>query len=324
MQGVSVVVCCYNSASRIRLALEYLSKQKTAAGLQWEIILVNNNSSDNTAEIATRIWQSLRSETALYIIDEPKAGLSNARKAGVKAANYDIILFCDDDNWLSNDYVYRGYRLISSQQNIGAVGGSSTAWNETNYFPEWFKDCQGTFAVGKQAKSSGDVTYLKSLWGAGLITRKDLYLKAFSATPSLLTDRKETALSSGGDSEYCSRLVLMNYRLYYDEDLRFIHFTPESKLTEQYKENLSRGFQESHPVLFMYYLMIFVCELSFLKKLILLFKSIIRFFLSHFQIMKRLSVTHEKTVIYFLTGINGIRVSPEAKFIYQFARQQRK
>ena len=52
MKGISVVVCCYNSIARIGETLTYLSNQKVPADVAWEIVLVDNASTDRTADFA--------------------------------------------------------------------------------------------------------------------------------------------------------------------------------------------------------------------------------------------------------------------------------
>ncbi|NJN42415.1 MAG: glycosyltransferase [Flammeovirgaceae bacterium] len=58
-EGVSVIICCYNSSSRIEKTLEHLFQQKTNSRLHWEIILVDNASTDQTKATAIKRWSNL-------------------------------------------------------------------------------------------------------------------------------------------------------------------------------------------------------------------------------------------------------------------------
>ncbi len=58
--GASVIVCCYNSAARLPHTLAHLAGQIVPEDFFWEIILVNNASTDNTVECATAIWNKLQ------------------------------------------------------------------------------------------------------------------------------------------------------------------------------------------------------------------------------------------------------------------------
>lgn len=56
--GVSIVICCYNSASRLPETLQHIAEQEVAANISWEVIVVDNASTDNTQEIAKKNGQN--------------------------------------------------------------------------------------------------------------------------------------------------------------------------------------------------------------------------------------------------------------------------
>lgn len=98
MNGISVIVCCYNSAWIIERCLNALLAQQVPSSVLWEIIVVNNASTDDTERIANKVLQ--KGHISYQLINEPKAGLLNARKCGIRAARYSYTIFCDDDNVL--------------------------------------------------------------------------------------------------------------------------------------------------------------------------------------------------------------------------------
>ena len=100
MTGISIIICCYNSAKRLPETLAHLANQQVDGGVRWELILVNNNSTDETEVVAQNLWGALGSPAPLKIFEEPLPGLSYARNNGMKKAIYEVFLFCDDDNWL--------------------------------------------------------------------------------------------------------------------------------------------------------------------------------------------------------------------------------
>ncbi len=75
MRGVSVIICCYNSSSRLIPTLNHLAKQEITRHIRWEIVVVNNSSTDNTAEVAIETWKQHNVAVPLYIVDEPVSGL---------------------------------------------------------------------------------------------------------------------------------------------------------------------------------------------------------------------------------------------------------
>jgi len=55
--GVSVIICCYNSANKIKNVLKHLEEQKGTELIPWEVIVVDNASSDYTFEVAKKSWK---------------------------------------------------------------------------------------------------------------------------------------------------------------------------------------------------------------------------------------------------------------------------
>ncbi|RYE40072.1 MAG: glycosyltransferase, partial [Sphingobacteriales bacterium] len=289
-----------NSANRLTTTFDYLFRQVFVEPLNWEIIIVDNASVDNTSILANEILQKFPTLNFSYqIVTEPKQGLSFARHTGVYKAKYEYIVFCDDDNWLAPDYLQHAYQLISQNPEIGVLGGQSYSVTDIP-LPGWFKSFEAGYAIGKQGEKSGYHTYNGVLWGAGMVTRKHLFLQSINAEhPSLLTDRKGTEVTSGGDSEYCYRVLLQNYKLYYNESLVLGHYLPSNRLTTEYRDQLFKSFEASSDCLYSYIEAIELKRNGKRRKLKLLahaFKEvIIRIFWN-----KRLSHKSVKVFYYFL------------------------
>lgn len=232
--GVSVIICCYNSAQRIKDTLHHLFSQ-VVNGLQWEIVLVDNASTDNTVETAEKYWKSLNSVIPLRIESEPHPGLSYARATGIQASRYQIIILCDDDNWLTPNYIQTAYELLLKNQTIGALGGHGTIRPE-GVLPSWFESYAGYYACIPQGTGVEDVSDTRGyLYGAGLVLRKEAWTAVEKlGMKSILTDRKGSKLSSGGDVELCYQMRLLGWKLYYSESMMFYHFMPKGRLTESY------------------------------------------------------------------------------------------
>jgi glycosyltransferase involved in cell wall biosynthesis len=142
--GISVIICAHNSAERLPPTMQALAR--CTAEFPVEIILVDNNSTDDTAERAKAAWHDCGNICfAFKIIRESQAGLSYARRAGVRAASFDVILFCDDDNWLAEDYLINAVRIMQDPT-IGAAGGCSSPANP-ECLPPWFYTFSWGFAV---------------------------------------------------------------------------------------------------------------------------------------------------------------------------------
>jgi glycosyltransferase involved in cell wall biosynthesis len=249
--NITIIVCCYNSNQRIQSTLEYLANQDLQ-DLKAEIILVDNNCSDNTVEVAQRTWLENGEPFKLQVIKEENAGLSYARKTGVALATGEIIIFCDDDNWLDKNYCRLAYELMKKNPDIGVLGGRSEAKTDGE-FPFWFSSYQGSYAVGTQSIESGYVCERKYLWGAGMVIRleeiNNIYKSGFN---SFLTGRKGLELSSGEDSEICRWFLLIGKRLYYEEELKFIHYIDKHRVNREYLKRLHDSFFLSERALYFY------------------------------------------------------------------------
>ncbi|MES2648305.1 MAG: glycosyltransferase [Bacteroidota bacterium] len=246
LEGISVIICCYNSANRIRPTMEHLSKQMVSKGIAWEIIVVDNNSNDETAGVARAAWDYYGGKPDLKVLTETKQGLSFARQSGVFCSRYEYIVFCDDDNWLAPDYLQNAFELLNSKPDVGIAGGWSKAVTDGE-LPASFKRWQYTFAVGKPHQQSKDITDGWQVWGAGMVARRSILIKIFSENyPLLCADRTSNQLGSGGDDEICSRTILLGYRLFYSTRLNFSHFISRHRLTSKAIAELQAGFKESN------------------------------------------------------------------------------
>lgn len=232
--GISIIICCYNSAERLPETLEHLAKQKVSAAINWEIIIVDNNSSDDTSKVAEGLWKSFNSNIPFRIIHEPMPGLSNARRAGVKKASFDLIIFCDDDNWLDPNYLELAFQIMEDNPETGVLGGYSNACFESHP-PGWFPRFSFAYALGKQLPFSGIANKRRYIAGAGMVVRKAILDSLENISfKNFLSDRKGIALSSGGDTELCLVILFLGYDLRYDERLQFTHYIPSTRLTWNY------------------------------------------------------------------------------------------
>nr|HAD52125.1 glycosyltransferase family 2 protein [Algoriphagus sp.] len=95
MTGISIIICTYNGELRLPITLEYISKLRFEG--PWELLIVDNASKDNSNFIAQEFFKG-NPIIQGKVVFEPNAGLTHARQKGWRTANYDIVLFCDDDN----------------------------------------------------------------------------------------------------------------------------------------------------------------------------------------------------------------------------------
>ncbi len=100
---LSVIICTRNRAKQLTTVLQCLGTQKNIENLNWEIVIVDNNSNDNTKEVSYAFCEG--SNLKINYVFESNIGLSNARNTGVSASKGSYILFLDDDVLIPKEFI---------------------------------------------------------------------------------------------------------------------------------------------------------------------------------------------------------------------------
>ena len=222
--SVSVVVCCFNSAARLPAALARLRAQRDTEAILWEIIVVDNGSTDATAAVARSLWPS-GDRVPLTVIDEPRRGVAFAREAGFEAARGEFVSFIDDDNWVCDRWVARAAQVMAARREVGACGGFSAAVCD-GPAPQWFERYREYYAVGPAASAAPSPP--ATLWFAGLTVRAAAWRALRSGGFRFLT------ATAAEDNELTLALRLAGWTLCLDPELRFEHALPRERLTWPY------------------------------------------------------------------------------------------
>jgi glycosyltransferase involved in cell wall biosynthesis len=227
--GVSVVICVYNGAVRLPATLEHLKKQRGCDDLKWEVLIVDNASTDGTAEVARRCWAAESSAT-MRIIRESRLGLTYARECALEHASYELVSFIDDDNWVSETWVRRVVEAMTAHPEAAAIGGYCAAVPEITP-PQWFARFKNYYAIGPDYDRGAEVPML---WGAGLNLRKSAWRGLRAGGFRFLTT------TQCEDQEICLAARLAGWKLRFDPELRLQHFIPAGRLTWDYFRALQR------------------------------------------------------------------------------------
>jgi len=238
--GISIIICTYNGEKTLPLTLRSIAKLELPKNIPTELILVNNNSSDNTSEIVLNEWNLYDSCISFKLVNELNPGKMNAVFTGVYSASYDLIVFCDDDNLLYRDYLLKALDIMSNNNDVGALGGQGFAISDVE-LPNWFHEVSNSYACGRQRNRSGYCTDRRYLWGAGMVSSKKL-LKKVMSTPMKCLGRNGNELSSGEDTEICLKIILLGKELYFCEDLKYDHFIEARRLSLDYFNKMREGF----------------------------------------------------------------------------------
>lgn len=242
LDGVSVIVCCYNSGWIIARCLEALKKQRLPSSLNWEVVLVDNNCTDDTVCIAESCMGG--SDIDFRIVRESDPGLANARAKGISEVKYKYVVFCDDDNLLCHDYVQYVYSKLESGPRIGAIGGKGIPEFECDPDPRILPKLVG-YAVGSQ------VGHKNWLFGAGMALRTAVVRDVYANQKQYLVGRKGSELLSGDDSELAYSIVLRGYRTFPTDDISYVHVLRANRLTWDYCQKMWQGFDNAEGPLMM-------------------------------------------------------------------------
>lgn len=166
MTMISVVVCTYNRAALLKYSLETLFRQ-TLPPRAYEIIVVDNNSTDNTKEVALSFANR---EPVLSYFHEASQGLSHARNRGWREAKGTYVGYFDDDSRAPGDWLRIATETIERQDSPHVFGGPYYPYymGET---PRWFREKYNSMSHGQTARALGDREFLS---GSNIFFRADV------------------------------------------------------------------------------------------------------------------------------------------------------
>jgi glycosyltransferase involved in cell wall biosynthesis len=239
---LSVIVCCHNSRDRLRPTLAHLARQSADPRL-WEVVVVDNASTDETSTVAAAEWAKFGSSVPFSVVAEVQPGLTHARRKGIESAHHDVIAFVDDDNWLDPDWVATVQEVMGSHPSIGILGTPNIAAICESEPPVWAPLMLGTLACGS-AHFSG-LAILRPggiVAGAGMVIRREAWQQVGSRYGTLqMRDRAGRETSSGGDIELCYVVSLLGWDLAQHSGLRMQHWLPTSRFALEYLRSLARS-----------------------------------------------------------------------------------
>jgi glycosyltransferase involved in cell wall biosynthesis len=240
--GVSVAVCCHNSAKLLPATIARLKEQRVS-NVEWEVVLIDNACTDDTVPEARRCWGDT-GPAPMRILSEPRLGLSYARDRAFKEARYEIVTFVDDDNWIGPDWISTVSECMLTDPKLGAVASTHTAFADVP-FPTWFTRYANYYAASPVPKSETNETWY--LIGAGMSVRRSVWfwLKDNGFHPRL-TDRLGNRLSTGGDIELGFAIKLAGWKVRVEPRLTLTHFMTERRLKWSYLRRLLRANGEAN------------------------------------------------------------------------------
>lgn len=212
LPSLTVIICTYNRAFIIGECLESLVRQTTALET-FEILLVDNNSNDETQKVAASYVHKLPN---LKIAEELQQGLSHARNRGVAEAQTEWIAFLDDDAKARPDWVETILATIA-KDDFDAFGGPYYAWHRSGPPPSWFPENFGTYFGAPQYGQLGQF----HIPGGNCALKKTAAQAAGSFSTELGMSGNKSAY--GEETLLFNRMKEHGYRLGFVPDMAIDH-----------------------------------------------------------------------------------------------------
>lgn len=235
---LSIVVCTYNRRKYIGRNLDSFITQ-TASNADFEIIVVNNNSPDDTHEICQDFIQKNPAINIRYFI-ENNQGLTHARNRGIKESNSPLIAFIDDDAFIREDYCEQTIHFFNQNEEATVVGGKIIPVYESGSEPKWMTPYLLTLMA---AQDLGDkikpFANNKFPIGANMIFRASIFNEVGMFNPDL--GRKGDSLEGGEEKDIIFKIRKIHKSILYCPEITVDHIISEAREEMNYIKKMGFG-----------------------------------------------------------------------------------
>ncbi len=238
---ISVVLPTYNRSALLATCLRSFVEQETPAGLRWEVVVVDNNCTDDTPATVERAREG--APMPIQYVVEAKQGVAFGRNTGVQHARGRLIAFTDDDvtappNWIA------GVLGAFVEHSADAVGGRVLprwAAPVPAWVDEWLRERQyrhthlGILAHAEQVEITAETAY-PPIWTANAAVKRQVFLKLGGLDTRM--GRVEHKLYGGDDTDFIRRVAASGLRVVYDPRLVVYHRIPAERMTRRHFRRL--------------------------------------------------------------------------------------
>ena len=234
---LSIIISTYNNATSLVRTLESVAKQDYDKK-EWECVVVNNNSTDDTAERVSAFAEA-HPELNIRVVEEPQQGLSYARNRGIAESKGQVIAFIDDDETINEGFVSAYIDLF---RNHGAFVGSGVlkvCYDSKR--PKWMshyteKMIANPFDLGDEIVT---VTTKITPTGGNMAFNREVFNLYGNFDTNL--GRKGEVLFGGEENDMFDRIRDLGERVFYTPHAIAYHHITDRKLTPDYFDELSYG-----------------------------------------------------------------------------------
>jgi glycosyltransferase involved in cell wall biosynthesis len=241
MINFTVVIPTYNGEHRLPEMLDCLQKQTGTDSITWEIIVVDNNSKDNTKRVVQDFQSRWDHLYPLKYILETQQGAAFARQCGLEEAKGEFVGFLDDDNLPALDWVFQAHEFGKKYEKAGAFGGQIHPALDGEP-PENFDRIKGFLAIrepGNQPRRY-QPEILSLPVGAALVVRRQAWLDCVPKKPTL-GGKVAGSMVQGDDWEPLMYLHKKGWEIWYNPMMHCDHQIPAWRLEREYLLSLIHG-----------------------------------------------------------------------------------
>lgn len=235
---ISVIICTYNREKFLYDALCRVA-QNDFPHVNYEIVLVNNNSTDNTENECQRFANDFPGVQFRYFV-ETKQGLSHARNRGIEESRGDILVFLDDDSFVKSDYLSNLQKQMDQHLDAMAFGGRISPLFESGETPKWL--CKWTYSWVSAIDKGDQVTRFEGNSypiGANMGFRKSCLDQCGNFNTELGRSKKN--LMGGEEKDIFNRLKEKSMPIFYFPDIHVEHVIPPQRTTRDYIVRMGQG-----------------------------------------------------------------------------------
>lgn len=230
--SVDVVIPTYNRSARLRKTLESLLRHEPGDCLRVRVLVVDNNSSDQTQETLALIAPAFHGR--LHCLRESRQGLSYARNAGVAAAKADVVAFLDDDEEIAPTWYHALYNSFQDPA-ISYIGGPTLPnWESSPpaWLPVW--ELNGVLGIGDASPVAVDygAGFPGVLMGGNSAFRRNVFDVVGLYHTGL--GRTNQGLASCEDHDLYLRLLKSGLGGRYVPEFAIYHAVPQERLSARY------------------------------------------------------------------------------------------
>ena len=232
---LSVILCTYN---RERYLYNVLHSLAAGTCRDYEIVLVNNNSTDGT-EAECRRFQTDHPDVAFRYCIENQQGLSYARNRGIQESQGEVLVYVDDDALVNPEYLQTYADFFRQHPEAMAAGGPILPQYDGCEEPHWMSHYTRQLVTGKLDLGSREREFPNGAFpgGGNAAYRKEVFDQVGLFNVEL--GRKGNSLIGAEEKDLFDKMTSRGIRFYYLPTAILYHLIPPKKLTDDYFNRLT-------------------------------------------------------------------------------------